>query len=68
MLRADCDSNHELLIAKFRLKLKKIWKTTRPSRYDLNQIPYDYTVEVTNRFKGLGLIDCLKNYGWRFLT
>ena len=68
MLRADCDSNHELLIARFRLKLKKIWKTTRPSRYDLNQIPYDYTVEVTNRFKGLGLIDCLKNYGWRFLT
>ena len=49
---ADCDSDHELLIAKFRLKLKKVEKTTRPFRYDLNQIPYDYTVEVTNRFKG----------------
>ena len=56
------------LFAKFRLKLKKVGKTTRPFRYDLNQIPYDYTVEVTNRFKGLGLIQCLKNYGWRFLT
>ena len=54
---ADCGSNHELLIAKFRLKLKKVWKTTRPSRCDLNQIPYDYTVEVRNRFKGLDLID-----------
>ena len=50
-------SDHELLIAKFRLKLKKVGKTTRPSRYDLNQIPYDYTVEVRNRFKGLDLID-----------
>src|SRR5574337_1011834 len=50
---ADCGSDHELLIAKFRLKLKKVGKTTRPFRYDLNQIPYDYTVEVTNRFKGL---------------
>ena len=50
-------SDHELLIAKFRLKLKKVGKTTRPFRYDLNQIPYDYTVEVRNRFKGLGLID-----------
>ena len=49
-------------IAKFRLKLKKVGKTTRPFRYDLNQIPYDYTVEVTNRFKGLDLIECLKNY------
>ena len=48
---------HELLIAKFRLKLKKAWKTTRPFRYDLNQIPYDYTVEVRNRFKGVDLID-----------
>ena len=48
----DCGSDHELLIAKFRLKLKKVWKTTRPFRYDLNQIPYDYTVEVRNRFKG----------------
>ena len=65
---ADCDSDHELLIAKFRLKLKKVGKTTRPFRYDLNQIPYDYTVEVTNRFKGLDLIECLKNYGWRLVT
>ena len=54
---ADCGSDHELLIAKFRLKLKKVGKTTRPFRYDLNQIPYDNTVEVTNRFKGLDLID-----------
>ena len=53
---ADCDSDHELLIAKFRLKLKKVGKTTRPFRYDLNQIPYDYTVEVRNRLKGLDLI------------
>ena len=50
--RADCGSHHQLLIAKIRLKLKKVGKTTRPFRYDLNQIPYDYTVEVTNRFKG----------------
>ena len=56
-LGADCGSHHELLIAKFRLKLKKVEKTTRPFRYDLNQIPYDYTVEVRNRFKGLDLID-----------
>jgi len=56
---ADCGSDHELLIAKFRFKLKKVEKTTRPFRYDLNQIPYDYTVEVTNRFKGLDLIDRL---------
>ena len=54
---ADCGSDHELLIAKFRLKLKKVEKTTRLFRYDLNQIPYDYTVEVRNRFKGLDLID-----------
>ena len=54
---ADCGSDHELLIAKFRLKLKKVGKTTRPFGYDLNQIPYDYTVEVRNRFKGLDLID-----------
>ena len=54
---AACGSDHELLIAKFRLKLKKVAKTTRPFKYDLNQIPYDYTVEVTNRFKGLDLID-----------
>ena len=56
-LGADCGSDHELLIAKFRLKLKKEGKTTRPSRYDLNQILYDFTMEVTNRFKGLDLID-----------
>ena len=61
-------SDHELLIAKFRLKLNKVGKTTRQFRYYLNKIPYDYTVEVTNRFKGLELIQCLKNYGWRFLT
>ena len=54
---ADCGSDHELLIAKFRLKLKKVGITTRPFRYDLNQITYDYTVEVRNRFKGLDLID-----------
>ena len=53
--------------AKFRLKLK-VGKTTRPFTYDQNKIPYDYTVEVTNRFKGLDLIECLKNYGWRFIT
>ena len=56
-LGADCGSDHELLIAKFRLKLMKTGKTTRPFRYDLNQIPYDYTVEMSNRFKGLDLID-----------
>ena len=67
-LGADCGSDHELLIAKFRLKLKKGGKTTRPFRYDLKQIPYDYTVEVTNRFKGLDLKKFLKNYGWRFVT
>ena len=65
---ANCGSDHELLIAKFRLKLKKVRKTTRPFRYDLNQIPYDYTVEVRNRFKGLDVIKFLKNYGWRFMT
>ena len=54
--RAECDSDHELLIAKFRLKLKKVGKITRPFRYDLNEIPYDYTVKVTNRFKELDLI------------
>ena len=61
----DCGSDHELLIAKFRLKLKKVGKTTRPFRYDLilNQIPYNYTMEVRNRFKGLDLIECLMNYG-----
>ena len=65
---ADCGSDHELLIAKFRLKLKKVGKTTRPFRYDLKQIAYNYTMKVTNRFKGLNLIECLKNYGWRFMT
>ena len=65
---ADCCSDHELLIAKFRLKLKKVGKTTRPFRYDLNQIPFGFTVEVTKRFKGLDLIECLKNYGQRFVT
>ena len=67
-LGGDCGSDHELLIAKFRLKLKKVGETTRPFRYDLNQISYDYTVEVTNRFKGLDLIECLKNDGWRCMT
>ena len=66
--RADCGSDHALLIAKFRLKLKKVGKTTRPFRYDLNQISNDYTMEVRNRFKGLDLIECLMNYGWRFVT
>ena len=61
-LETDCGSDHELLIAKFRLKLNKVWKTPRPSRYDLNQIPYDYTVEVTNRLKGLDLTECLKRH------
>ena len=66
---ADCGSDHELLIAKFRLKLKKVGKTPRPFRYDLNQAPYDYTVEVTSRFKGLDLIDRVpENYGGRFVT
>ena len=59
---------HELLITKFRLKLKKVGKTTRPFRYDLIQIPYNYTVEVRNRSKGLDLIECLMNYGQRFMT
>ena len=67
-LGADCGSDHELLIAKFRLKLKKVGKTTRPFKYDLNQIPYNYTLEVTNRFKGLDLIEYLKNYGLTFVT
>ena len=67
-LKADCGSDHELLIAKYRLKLKKVGKTTIPFRYDLNQIPYNYTVEVTNRFKGLDMIECLKNYEQRFVT
>jgi len=61
---ADCGSDHEFLIAKFRLKLNKIGKTIRSFRYDLNQIPYDYTVEVTNRFKGLDLIDRVPEELW----
>ena len=61
---ADCGSDHELLIAKFRMKLKKVGKTTRPFRYDLNQIPFDYTVQVTNRFKGLDLIDRVPEELW----
>ena len=65
---ASCGSHHELFVAKFRPKLKEVGKTTRPFMYDLNQIPYDYTVEVTNRFKGLDLIECLKTYGRRFIT
>ena len=56
-------SDHEILIAKFRYIWKKVGKTTRSFKYDLNQIPYDYTVEATNRFKGLDLLECLKNYG-----
>ena len=63
-LGADCGSDHELLIAKFGLKLKKVGKTTRPFRYDLNQIPYDYRVEVRNRFKGLDLIDRVPDELW----
>ena len=65
---ADCGSDHEPLIAKFRLKLKRVGKTSRPLRYDLNQVPYDYTVEVRNRFMELDLIECLKNYGQRFMA
>ena len=61
---ADCGSDHELHIAKFRLKLKKVGKTARPFRYDLNQIPYDYTVEARNRFKGLDLIDRVPDELW----
>ena len=62
---ADCGSDHDLLIARFSLKLKKVGTTTRPFRCDLNQIPYDYTVEARNRFKGLELVEILKNCGWR---
>ena len=62
--RADCGSDHELLIAKFRLKLKKVGKTTKTFSYDLNQILYDYTVEVRNRFKGLDLIDRVPDELW----
>ena len=67
-LWSDCSSDHQLCIAKFRLILKKVWKSTRPFSCDLNQIPYNYTVEVTSRFKGWDLIECLMNYGWRFMT
>ena len=63
-LGADCGSDHDFLIAKFRLRLKKVGKTTRPFRYDLNQISYDYTVEVRNRFKGLDLIDRVPDELW----
>ena len=63
-LGADCGSDQEFLIAKFRLKLKKVGKITRPFRYDINQIPYDYTVEVRNRFKGLDLIDKMPDELW----
>ena len=63
-LGADCGSDHELFIVKFRLKLKKVGKTTRQFRYDLNQIPYDYTVEVTNRIKGLDLIERVPEELW----
>ena len=62
--RADCGSDHELLIAKFRLKLKKVGKTSKPFRHDLNLIPYDYTVEVRNRFKGLDQIDRMPDELW----
>ena len=65
---ADCGSDHEPLIAKFRLKLKKVGKTTTPFTYDISQIPYDHTVEVRNRFKGPDQRECLKNYGQRFMT
>ena len=67
-LGADYGSDYKLLIAKFRLKLKKVGKTTRPFRCDLNQIPYNYTVKGTNRFKGLDLIECPRNYRWKFVT
>ena len=67
-LGSDYGSDNELLMAKFRLKLKKVGKTTGTFRYDLNQIPYDYTVGVINRFKGLDLIESMKNFGWRFMT
>ena len=65
---ADCGSDYELLNAKFRPKLNKVGKTTRPYRHDLNQIPYDHIVKVTNGFKVLNLIECLKNYGLRFIA
>ena len=67
-LGVDCGSDHKLLISKFRCKLQKVGKTIRPFRYDLSQTPYDYTVEVRNRFKELVLIECMKNYGQKFIT
>ena len=67
-LGADCGSIHDFPIAKFRLKLKKVGKTITPFKYDLNQIPYDYIVEVRNRFKGLDMTECLMNYGMKFMT
>ena len=67
-LKLTVASDHESVIANFRLKFRKVGETTRSFRCDLNQIPYDYTVEVTNRFKGLDLIEYLKNYGWKFVT
>ena len=68
--RVDCGSDHELLIEKFRLQLKTVGKTTRSFRYDINQMLYDYTIEVTNRFKELDLVDRVPEelYGWRFIT
>ena len=66
-LGADCGSDHDLL-QNSDLELKKVRKTTRPFKYDLNQILYDYTLEMTNKFKGLYLMECLKNYGRRFIT
>ena len=63
-LGADCGSDHEILIVKFRLKWKKVWKTIRPFRYDLNKIPYDYTVGVTNRLKVLNLVDNMPEDLW----
>ena len=64
-LRADCGSDHEILIAKLRLKMKKVGKTTRPLKYNLNQIPYNYTLEVTNEFKGLGLMNKVPAELWK---
>ena len=64
ILGADCGSDHELLIAKIRVKLKKVGKSTRPFKYDLNQTPYNYTIEVTNRFKGFDLIDRVPEELW----
>ena len=63
--RADCGSDHELLIEKFRLKLKKVWKTTGPFRYELNQISFDYTVEMKNRFKGFDLVERVSEELWK---